>query len=196
MPDSIYSAVRSNFWRAAKASIPAWLANGCMPLSKLLKNTHAIDFGRKYKDKRILGDHKTWEGLAIGYSSSVVGGFAIDRIMDYGALLFDYILPPTNSIYILIAPLTVQFMDMVESRWKRSRNVPEGELRTIKEKVVDHLSWMTIYPGLYCLMHNISSPLDIMLVYGISIFGGGMFHYITNMVAVKTKWGRYVTRQR
>lgn len=51
--------------------LPAYAANGFAPLAKYFK-THPIDMGRSIGGKRILGDGKSWEGLAIGVGIAVV----------------------------------------------------------------------------------------------------------------------------
>jgi hypothetical protein len=180
-----YSAIRYGFWRAAKASIPAWLTNGCMPLSRYVKTKHPVDFGKTYNGKRIFGDHKTFEGLLIGYFGGAGGGLITDNVMNCVAQNLGQILPPINSLYILTAPLTVQAMDMVESRWKRSKNLAEGELILLKEKIIDHIAWIAIYPSLYCLTHEISEPTNVALIYGFSLLAGGVFHYLTNIAGKK-----------
>jgi CDP-2,3-bis-(O-geranylgeranyl)-sn-glycerol synthase len=46
--------------------LPAFAANGLTPLVGLRKGLHPIDGGRKLAGKRVLGDGKSWEGLALG----------------------------------------------------------------------------------------------------------------------------------
>jgi len=46
--------------------IPAYAANGLAPLMGLRKNLHPIDSGRMLGKSRLLGNGKSWEGLAFG----------------------------------------------------------------------------------------------------------------------------------
>jgi len=59
-----------------------------------IKGRHAIDFGKEWKGKRLLGKGKTWEGLLGGTCIGgvvgfLVGNFQLGLAVSFGALLGD-----------------------------------------------------------------------------------------------------------
>ena len=54
--------------------LPAYAANGLVPLIGLKTGLHPIDGGRSRNGKRILGDGKSWEGLIAGAVIGMVIG--------------------------------------------------------------------------------------------------------------------------
>jgi CDP-2,3-bis-(O-geranylgeranyl)-sn-glycerol synthase len=54
--------------------LPAYAANGLVPLVGLRKGLHPIDGGRSFRGGRILGDGKSWEGLILGAVIGMVIG--------------------------------------------------------------------------------------------------------------------------
>lgn len=55
---------------------PPYVANGAATLSARLKTRHPIDFGKSFIDgRRIFGDGKTYEGLAIAVASGTFLGY-------------------------------------------------------------------------------------------------------------------------
>lgn len=71
--------------------LPAMLPNTS---AAILGGGHPVDFGRMLHGKRILGDGKTWRGLAIGTLSGVVLGYL-------EALLSSAFIPELSSVYEL-----------------------------------------------------------------------------------------------
>jgi len=52
--------------------IPAYAANGLVPLVKFLGKTHPVDFGKTWRGKPFFGPGKTWEGLFLGILVAVI----------------------------------------------------------------------------------------------------------------------------
>ena len=112
--------------------LPAYIANAS---AKLFGGGTPIDFNKKFKDgKRILGNGKTWRGLAGGTIIGMIGGFALSigafyinnteysfiGITDF--LGFPYIIPILFSI--CFGALSG---DLIESFFKRRRGINRGK---------------------------------------------------------------------
>ena len=65
-----------NLVEAVWLIIPAFAANGLVPLVGLRKSLHPIDCSRKLGGHRVLGDGKSWEGLLFG----MIVGIAIASV--------------------------------------------------------------------------------------------------------------------
>lgn len=179
----ISESLGKGFWYSSKASLSTWLTNGSMIFSKYLKNRHPIDGGRTYRGKRLFGDHKTWEGIGIGAFSGTVGGYSVNLLADHLNNIIDYSLPETNLAYIIFSTVSVQGMDLLESFYKRRKGTDPGELKTLKEKIINAFSWASLYPALYCAFHGVRDPIEVGLVYCISLTASGAFHYLTNKLS-------------
>jgi CDP-diglyceride synthetase len=56
---------------------PPYVANGSAVFAGRLRRRHPLDFGRRFRDgRRIFGDGKTFEGLAIGTAAGTLLGYA------------------------------------------------------------------------------------------------------------------------
>lgn len=90
-----------------------------------------LDFGKKYKGSRILGDHKTWRGLILG----VLGGIAVAVIQREIALRSGYVEGISiinwheNNPLILGALMGfgALFGDAAKSLVKRRLNIKPGD---------------------------------------------------------------------
>jgi len=72
----ILLAMFQGFWFI----IPAYAANGIPPLAR---GSHPLDFGRKYRGKRILGDGKTIEGTVTGFIGGILWGYVLILFQTY-----------------------------------------------------------------------------------------------------------------
>jgi CDP-2,3-bis-(O-geranylgeranyl)-sn-glycerol synthase len=91
---TIYSLVEA-LWLV----IPAYAANGLTPLMGLRKNLHPIDGGRMLGKSRLLGEGKSWEGLAFG----VLVATAIALVE---MLAFPYLPWELSDIPLMIVPMS------------------------------------------------------------------------------------------
>ena len=92
------SQIVLDYWNAIWFILPMYVAN-MIPV--FIKNLNVlnipVDFRRKFMNRRIFGDHKTWRGLVIGtLSGGIVSllqrrGFLIGIILGFGALFGDLI---------------------------------------------------------------------------------------------------------
>ena len=72
----ILLAMFQGFWFI----IPAYAANGFPPFAR---GKHALDFGKKWRNKRILGEGKTIEGLAAGFFGGLLWGGVLILFQSY-----------------------------------------------------------------------------------------------------------------
>ncbi len=106
--------------------LPAGIAN----MSPILANNIPVlrrwktplDFGKKYKGKRIFGDNKTWRGVVFGtFTAGLVG-----------LLQYKVVLPSVDPTLFLFAATAAMGLgalvgDAVESFFKRRRGVKPGK---------------------------------------------------------------------
>ncbi|MBN2066117.1 MAG: CDP-2,3-bis-(O-geranylgeranyl)-sn-glycerol synthase [Candidatus Thermoplasmatota archaeon] len=112
--------------------LPAYIANAGALLSG--RGT-PIDFGRNWKDgKRLLGDGKTWRGLATGAVIGMAGGFALSIIAFYAHDSDFAFLGLSNFgrfplMIFIVGSLCFGALlgDIVESFFKRRRGKRRGE---------------------------------------------------------------------
>lgn len=72
---------------------PPYVANGSAVFAGRLRRRHPLDFGRRFRDgRRIFGDGKTFEGLAIGIAAGTLLGYAPNLIRPYLSLLDAFML--------------------------------------------------------------------------------------------------------
>jgi len=94
--------------------IPALIAN---PTPVLVRGRRPIDGGRKWIDgKRVLGDGKTWEGLAAGVAAGTLLGFALWSLL--GVKL--------TILHAFAISLGAMLGDIAGSFIKRRLSLPRG----------------------------------------------------------------------
>lgn len=91
---TIFNLVEAVWW-----ILPAFAANGLTPLIGMKKGLHLIDGGRKLWGSRVLGDGKSWEGLAFG---SFIGVLIASIMM----MAFPYLPWELSEIPLTIVPMT------------------------------------------------------------------------------------------
>lgn len=104
--------------------LPSLVAN---PSAVLFGGGTPVDFGKEWNGKRILGDGKTWKGLAGGTGTGIVVGlllFGISNILDKDYLSFGEF-PGIIWIFFLLA-FGSMLGDMLGSILKRRLNVERG----------------------------------------------------------------------
>jgi CDP-2,3-bis-(O-geranylgeranyl)-sn-glycerol synthase len=115
--------------------LPAGLANASPVFTKRIKTLHwlyvPIDFGCKYRNKRIFGDNKTWLGI---FGGTVVGLLVI-ALQKYGYVNFEWVrtisgsVNYSQSIIWWLGPLMgfgALAGDAIESFFKRQAGVAAG----------------------------------------------------------------------
>lgn len=81
-----------------------------------------LDFGKSYKNERLLGDSKTWRGLLLGMLAAGL----------VGLVQFKIIVPAEASWFTAFSTSALMGMgalvgDAVESFFKRRRGIPPGQ---------------------------------------------------------------------
>jgi CDP-2,3-bis-(O-geranylgeranyl)-sn-glycerol synthase len=109
--------------------LPAYAANGLIPLVGLKRNLHPIDGGRMLGKSRLFGDGKTWEGFFLGLVIAVI-------IATVEMLAFPYLpwelsvvplmIVPMSPIIGLVIGLGAILGDLAGSFIKRRLNRPRG----------------------------------------------------------------------
>jgi len=98
---------------------PPYVANGSAVFAGRLRRRHPLDFGRRFRDgRRIFGDGKTFEGLAIGIAAGTLLGYAPNLIRPYLSLLDAFML----SLAAVLGDLAGAFI-------KRRLCMPRGTRR-------------------------------------------------------------------
>lgn len=113
--------------------LPAGLANGAPVIANKIpyinKWETPLDIGKTWRDKRILGNNKTWRGLAVGSLTggvtSIVTYLIYPEAINYVSLS---ILSPTLDMFFVGFSLGfgALFGDAVESFFKRRSGVKPG----------------------------------------------------------------------
>ncbi len=106
----------------AQIVVPAYIANAAPTFLVKLKK-HPIDFGKKWKGKRILGDGKTIEGLVfaviVAYISGLVELWLISKFN------YQFLTIPVWGFALI--GLGAMIGDMTGSFIKRRKNMKRGE---------------------------------------------------------------------
>jgi CDP-2,3-bis-(O-geranylgeranyl)-sn-glycerol synthase len=108
--DFILLPLVSGFW----IMLPAYLPN---PVAALCGGGLPVDLGRNYSDgKRVLGDGKTWRGLACGILAGILIGLV--QIWSAGRFGWEW-LPQQTLLTITLLSVGALLGDMVKSFFKR-----------------------------------------------------------------------------
>ena len=105
--------------------LPAYAANTAPVFTKhILKSWKApLDFGMKFRGKRIFGEHKTWKGLLFGAAAGVLVAF-LQSMVDTNLAIIDY----SNWLFAgFLLGFGALFGDAVKSFFKRRLDIPPGE---------------------------------------------------------------------
>lgn len=112
--------------------LPALIANMVPPLCRHVGFLDTpVDFGKKWKGKRIFGDHKTFRGFAFGILfAGLIAGAQKWAYLDY-AFFRDFSIIPYGDHSAIILGILMGFGalagDAVESFFKRRVNIRPGK---------------------------------------------------------------------
>ncbi len=118
----LWVAFVSAFW----ILFPAYAANVFPPFAK---GKHPVDFRKKIKTRRIFGDGKTWEGIAVGlFAGFLVGVLEAYLYPGFNAYAnqFGISLPAMNLTIAFLIPLGALVGDIIGSLIKRRLNMKRG----------------------------------------------------------------------
>ena len=117
------------FVEAIWITLPAYAANGLVPLVGLSERLHPIDGGRSWKGKRVLGDGKSWEGLILGGVIGMIIG-TVEMLAfpflpwEASPVMLDIV--PMSPLLGLLIGLGAMVGDAVASFFKRRMGLKRG----------------------------------------------------------------------
>ncbi|MBU0762109.1 MAG: CDP-2,3-bis-(O-geranylgeranyl)-sn-glycerol synthase [Candidatus Altiarchaeota archaeon] len=151
--------------------MPAWVANSAaIDVSGLpvLKNYSApVDFGLKWRGKRIFGDGKTWRGLIAGVLAATACGMVQQQYPIHGYHLMTPALASMMGLGALVG-------DMVESFIKRQSGLARGHPLFL----MDHLDY--IFGAMFFAWTMVPVSFEYLIM---SCFITLPVHFIANIVA-------------
>lgn len=171
----------NEFWEAVWFFLPAGVANMSPVLAArlpLIKNWRTpIDFGQAYNGKRLLGDNKTWRGLAFGGLAGAVTGLIQYRVLTYSAESTGFIVLVTG-----LMGLGALIGDAVESFFKRRAGVAPGEAWVPFDQIDYVIGGLVFVLPLIAL--SLADILRILLAYFVlHLFVG----YLGYLIGLKSK---------
>lgn len=135
----------------------------------LIRGSTPIDRGYLFIDGRpILGRNKTWEGIAVGITSSYIAGSSI------GLLLSNHLLPALSigaGIAALLGDITGAFI-------KRRLGINPGDPAPILDQL-DFALAVTLYYYVFSIHDVISRPIYVL----ITLILIPVLHVLTNLIA-------------
>ncbi len=152
----------NDWWEAFWFFLPAGFANMAPILAAkapgLRRWDTPMDFGRSWRDIRILGNHKTWRGLISGTIFAAFIGWVQYRFIGNS---------PESLWFILLATGAMGFGallgDAIKSFVKRRRNIPSGNA-WIPFDQVDFIIGGLIFASLF-IRPSISQIIMIFILY-------------------------------
>jgi CDP-2,3-bis-(O-geranylgeranyl)-sn-glycerol synthase len=115
----------NDYWAAILFFLPAGIANMAPVAANwvpILQDwTTPIDFGRKHKGQRLLGNNKTWRGIVVG---TLIGGLTAIIISKLNVNTVSTVPPFVVGCLLGFGALSG---DAVESFFKRRRGVKPGD---------------------------------------------------------------------
>lgn len=111
------------FLPAGVANMTPVLANR-IPVLNVWKTP--LDFGLRYKGKRIFGNNKTWRGLVMGMFTGAVTGLLIEELVYPFVHWPDYLVGPGIALGAVMG-CGALLGDALESFFKRQRGINSGK---------------------------------------------------------------------
>lgn len=166
--------------------LPAGIANMTPVLVKRVPFLSTpLDFGRTWKGKRILGDHKTWRGFVMGILAAIL-------VVWIQKLLYPYTTSLALIDYTYVNPVYVGFLlgfgalagDTVKSYVKRRHGVQPGKPWVPYDQIDWIVGALIVVNIQYPL--RLASALSAIVVYGLM---HPVINYLGYLLRLKsTKW--------
>jgi len=115
----VYAAVVTAFW----VMLPAYIPNN---VAVLVGGGRPIDRGRTFRGARLLGDGKTWRGLAGGWAAGAAVALALDAVAADASELVGLALPEFPPAVVVLFPLGAMLGDIGASFLKRRTGRERG----------------------------------------------------------------------
>ena len=113
--------------------LPAYIAN-ILPggfKSKLKFLAIPVDFGKKFRGKRITGNHKTLRGFIVGSLGAAITGWFQQLLYNHSSFLHSISILDYNNVNAVLLGFLMGFGalfgDSLKSFFKRQRGIPPGE---------------------------------------------------------------------
>lgn len=167
--------------------LPAYAANGLAPLAGLRKRNHPIDGGRMFGKSRLLGEGKTWEGLALGIGVAILISLvemAAFPYLPWGLSDRPLLIVPMSAALGLLLGLGSMLGDIAGSFVKRRLGRPRGT----PVPLLDQLDFLA---GAF-LLAALAVPVKIEWVLLMAVLTP-LFHLTANLIGFrlgvkKTPW--------
>jgi len=117
--------------------LPAYVPNSAAVLGG---GGRPIDGGRMYKGRRLLGDGKTWRGMAVGIATGVLVALLLNQLQPAASELFGFELPVFPLWAIVSLPTGAMLGDILASFLKRR----SGRERGASFPLLDQLDFVVI----------------------------------------------------
>lgn len=165
--------------------LPAGLANGAPVIANkiplLNQFTTPLDFGLHFRDKRVLGNNKTWRGLLsgifVGITVALIQSFIFDNWSFVRSISsIDYSAP---DIWVLGGLLGLGALagDAVESFIKRQMSIPSGE-RWFPFDQLDYVIGGLLLSALYAPLVLQEYVVIVVIWFGMHILWAYIFYVL------------------
>lgn len=137
-----------------------------------------IDQGIEVAGKRILGDNKTWRGVAIYVVVSVIVCYVLQAVIQIHPLVIHPIFAQSPFIIGLAFSLSYIFGELVNSVIKRRLGIASGkESGSTIQKVADNVDGMLVISCVLIIMFHVSM-VNIL----IAVAAGIVLHSVTDFI--------------
>lgn len=118
--------------------IPAYAANGLVPVVRKFGKTHPIDGGRKFIDNRpLLGPGKSWEGLILAcVVGALIGTFLmfVQPLLPWDLSPVQLDIVPMSPVLGLLLGLGAMIFDSIGSFIKRRLKLKRGQIAPLLDQ--------------------------------------------------------------
>ncbi len=156
--------------------LPAGLANASPALFKWLPFLNSpIDCRKSINGKRILGDNKTWRGLIFGTLVAIIFVFIQKSVYPWMTEFSIINYSEINFLFLgFLFGFGALFGDIVESFFKRRRNLEPGE-SWVPYDQIDWILGGILFLNIYILL-PFKTNIGILIIFGI-------IHPVVNHIA-------------
>lgn len=157
--------------------LPAYIPNN---IAVLAGGGRPVDGGRVWRDRRILGDGKTWRGTVVGIVAGVAAAGLLNLLQPSATELFGMSLPAFSVAIAVAFPIGALLGDMTASFLKRRT----GRERGAPFPLVDQLDFliMALLIGViadFAWMITVFSPVLLVVIFVLT----PVLHVATNVIA-------------
>lgn len=150
----------------------------------LQKYSYPLDFYKKFRKKRIFGDHKTIRGLIVGISFGIITAYLQVLIFNHWQFIRDISIIDYNKInpflFGFLASFGALFGDAIKSFFKRQLNIPSGKSWFPADQI-DYILGGIVFTAIYIRL----SPKLYILLFIIWFFLHPLFTFIGWLLRLK-----------